>query len=251
MASSNGSVDRVLLLVACRRLEEAETLAKERLAQTLAADPVDRLAAARATKTLADVQLELDNHAEATRQTFEARRRYRPFRNSPTLSAEVDLTLAQFAVHDDRSLEGEQILADATERVQNLPGAELEYAKLVRYAAHLQITRGEFKKGDALVGEAVAAVQRAVHAERASGKGVSSNTLLLLSQYLFTQGESAFMVEDVDRARNATRAALDLTETELHTMPEYVQFCRARAENADRIFNDPERLRILQMKEES
>ena len=106
----------MVLLVACRRLAEAEELASARIAQVKEATPVDRLAVARATRGLADVLLEAGKTREAAPHVLEARRLYRPFRNDAALSAEVDLTLAQLAAHDDRSLEAEQILSEAPAR---------------------------------------------------------------------------------------------------------------------------------------
>lgn len=233
----------MVLFVACRRLAEAEGLASARIAQVKEATPVDRLAVARATRGLADVLLEAGKTREAAPHVLEARRLYRPFRNDAALSAEVDLTLAQLAAHDDRSLEAEQILSEATAATRDVAGAEVPYARLLRYSAHLQVIRAEFERGDGLIGEALSAVRRAA----AGGGGEVS---LLLSQYLFTQGEVAFMREDAERARGSTAAALDVAEMDLRGAPEYVLFARARAAHACRVFGDTAKAEELEARAE-
>ncbi len=245
MLTSTSLLDPVVLLVACRRLDQAEELAFARIAQVKEATPVDRLTVARATRGLADVLLEAGKTREAAPHVLEARRLYRPFRNDAALSAEVDLTLAQLAAHDDRSLEAEQILSEATAATRDVAGAEVPYARLLRYSAHLQIIRADFERGDALIGEAVSAVQRA-----AAGAGGAAEVSLLLSQYLFTQGEVAFMREDAGRARGSTAAALDVAETVLRGVPEYVLFARARAAHAYRVFGDTAKAEELEARAE-
>ena len=238
MLPTDSPLDPVVLLVACRKLDEAEELASDRLTRLTRATPVDRLAAARATRALADILLEAGKNQQAAPHVFEARRRYRPFRNDPALSAEVDLTLAEYAFADDHSYEGEQILTEATARSADVPGAELPHARLLRYSAHIQIVRVELEKGDALMTEAVQVAQRAVQTARSTSRAAAAEPLLLLSQYLFTHGEVAFMKDDPTRARALVSAALDLTETELREYSEYVRFARGRAAHAHRVFGD-------------
>lgn len=251
MLTSENLLDPVVLLVACRRLGEAEELARERVSQMAKAAAVDRLAKARAAKALADILLEGGKTEAATPHVLEARRLYRPFRNDAALSAEVDLTLAQHAAHDRRTLEAEEILSEATARAADVPGAEVASARLWRYAAHLQIIRWEIAKGDAMIGEALRAVQRAASAARGAGASGSAEVSLLLSQVLFTQGEVAFMRDDAARARASTEAALDVAETELRGLVEYVLFARARAAHAHRVFGDAARAEELEARAES
>ena len=238
-------LDPVLLLVACRRLDAAEELARERVSRLATAPHVDRLAKARATKALADLLLEGGKTEAAAPHVLEARRLYRPFRNDVALSAEVDLTLAQHAAHDRRTLEAEEILSEATARAADVPGAEVPNARLWRYAAHLQIIRWEIEKGDAMIGEALRAAQRAASTAR------GGEASLLLSQVLFTQGEVAFMREDAARARASTEAALDVAETDLRGVMEYVLFARARAAHAYRVFGDTAKAEELEARAES
>jgi hypothetical protein len=251
MQEATERLDRVTLLVACRKLEDAEALATERLAtqrERVRAAPAlatraDRLTVARATRTLADILLEAGAPDRAAPHVYEARRRYRPYRDDPALSAEVSLTLAAHAFAADRSLEGEQILTEGLAAARSAPDAPLTLARLLRFSAHVWIVRMELERGDALLAEALSAAERAPRA-------VSAEAALVRSQHLFTQGEVAHMREDAPRARAATFAALDVAETELAAYPEYVRFARARAAHACRVFGDMDRAAELEARAE-
>jgi hypothetical protein len=227
-------LDPIVRLVACRKLDGAEVLAQEKLDRLLADPEAQRLDLARAHRDLADLLMMADKSPDARPHVFEARRRYRPFRAEPRLAGEVDLLLATYAIEDDRSLEGEEILAEVLATCEKVPSAQLVYARARRLEAHLQVARGEFEAGDAIMQEALAAtLHHATETDEAAAE-----RYLLRSQYLFTAGEVAFMVGDRSRAIDLTRAALDLCETRLFEESEVRSFARDRAAHAFRVIGD-------------
>jgi hypothetical protein len=210
-------LDPVDVLTACRRWPEAEAAARAHL-DALEADPgSDRLALARAMRKLADVLVDADRAAEATSHVVGARGLYRPFEREAGPLAEISWTVARHAFATARSREAEESLATALRVTDSIAELGPWRARALRFKAHMLILRGDFEAGAAAVDEALAAV-------RASpGAGA-----LVRLELLFTRGEVHLMLDEPARAREATRAAIDLCESRFRDEPMLREHARER-----------------------
>jgi hypothetical protein len=225
LASRMARLDPITREVACRRLDAAEVLARAEL-EALMREDGSRLAIANATRQLGEILLADDRGPEARAFVYEARRRYRPYRNDRKLAGEVDLLLASYAFEDGRSDEGEEILEEVVRSCEPAPEAQLVMGRARRLQAHLAVMRFDFKAAREPMGQALKATQDKLSA------AIETERLLNRSQYLFTYGEIALLAGDTGPSKEFTDEAWRWTEANFQDDPEYLAFARQRATHA-------------------
>lgn len=196
------TLDSIAVLTFCRRLAEAERVARAHLDEVRSDPAASRLARARATRSLADVLIDDGRFEDAGDPVTESRGLYRPLERDDALRSEIALTTARHAFGTARSAEAEEWLGAALRATEREPTLWPWRARAMRFQAHLLALRGDFEAGATTIDEAVAASASVTIPDEAVPK-------LVRLDLLFTRAELHVVLEETARARETARAALD------------------------------------------